>query len=158
MRVNKFNIHGVLRNIRGFGILIRGKSGIGKSECAAELLNKGAQLVADDLVLVDKRKNKIFGYSPENIKNLIEIRGIGIINVKNVFGYSSILDESTINLIVDLIEFNKENKYERLGYDTKEEEILGIKIPNIEIPVSPGRNISTLIEIAVKKLNSEGKL
>ena len=110
------------------------------------------------MVLVDKRKNKIFGYSPENIKNLIEIRGIGIINVKNVFGYSSILDESTINLIVDLIEFNKENKYERLGYDTKEEEILGIKIPNIEIPVSPGRNISTLIEIAVKKLNSEGKL
>ena len=78
--------------------------------------------------------------------------------LKNVFGYSSILDESTINLIVDLIEFNKENKYERLGYDTKEEEILGIKIPNIEIPVSPGRNISTLIEIAVKKLNSEGKL
>ena len=86
------------------------------------------------------------------------IRGIGIINVKNVFGNSSILDESRINLIVDLIEFNKENKYERLGYDTKEEEILGIKIPNIEIPVSPGRNILTLIEIAVKKLNSEGKL
>ena len=112
MKINKYSIHGVLLNISGFGILIKGKSGIGKSECAAELLNKGAQLVADDLVLVDKRKNKILGYAPENIKNLIEIRGIGIINVKNVFGYSSILDESSINLIIDLIEFNKENVFQ----------------------------------------------
>ena len=158
MKKNNINIHGVLLNISGYGILIRGKSGIGKSECAAELLNKGAQLVADDLVMIEKENQNIVGYPPENIKNLIEIRGIGIINVRNVFGYSSTLDKSRLNLIVDLIEFDKENKYDRLGYDTNEVEILDIKIPSIQIPVSPGRNISTLIEIAVKKLNFEGRL
>tara|TARA_B100000676_G_scaffold97265_1_gene97269 strand:- start:1403 stop:1879 length:477 start_codon:yes stop_codon:yes gene_type:complete len=158
MNKDNNNIHGVLISISGFGVLIKGKSGIGKSECAVELLNKGAQLVADDLVLLKKIENKLLGYAPENIKNLIEIRGIGILNVKNIFGYLSALDESEIKLIVNLVDFNKENKYDRLGYDTKEEEISGIKIPSIEIPVSPGRNISTLIEIAVKKLNFEGRL
>ena len=106
------NIHGVLISISGFGVLIKGKSGIGKSECAVELLNKGAQLVADDLVLLKKIENKLLGYAPENIKNLIEIRGIGILNVKNIFGYLSALDESEIKLIVNLVDFNKEKKYQ----------------------------------------------
>ena len=143
--------HGVLMNLLNLGVLITGRSGLGKSECAIELLYKGAFLVADDVVLITKIDNKIVGESPETIRNLIEIRGIGIINVKDIFGEDSIIKKSSIDLMIELVDFDKDYNYERLGYDKSYIEILGCKIPHMKIPVSPGRNLSTLISIAVKK-------
>lgn len=158
MNKESLSIHGVLLSIDNIGIIIRGKSGIGKSECAAELINKGAKLVADDLVIVTLSDGELIGASPEKIRNLIEIRGIGILNVKDIFGALAVMEESKIHLIIDLIEFNKENKYDRLGYDTVQEKIMSVPLPKIQIPVSPGRNVSTLIEIALKKLIFEDRL
>ena len=158
MNKESLSIHGVLLSIDNIGIIIRGKSGIGKSECAAELINKGAKLVADDLIIVTPTDGELIGASPENIRNLIEIRGIGILNVKDIFGALAVIKESRIHLIIDLIEFNKENKYDRLGYDTVQEKIMSVPLPKIQIPVSPGRNVSTLIEIALKKLKFEDRL
>ena len=158
MNNESLSIHGVLLSIDNIGIIIRGKSGIGKSECAAELINKGAKLVADDLIIVTLTDGELIGASPEKIRNLIEIRGIGILNVKDIFGALAVMKESKIHLIIDLIEFNKENKYDRLGYDTVQEKIMSVPLPKIQIPVSPGRNVSTLIEIALKKLKFEDRL
>ena len=158
MNKENLSIHGVLLSIDNIGIVIRGKSGIGKSECAAELINKGAKLVADDLIIISNINGELIGSSPKKIRNLIEIRGIGIINVKDIFGALSVMKEAKIHLLIDLIEFNKENKYDRLGYDTVQEEIMTVPLPKIQIPVSPGRNVSTLIEIALKKLRFEDRL
>jgi len=158
MNNENLSIHGVLLSIDNIGIILRGKSGIGKSECAAELINKGAKLVADDLIIVTLTDGELIGASPEKIRNLIEIRGIGILNVKDIFGALAVMKESKIHLIIDLIEFNKENKYDRLGYDTVQEKIMSVPLPKIQIPVSPGRNVSTLIEIALKKLKFEDRL
>ena len=158
MNKENISIHGVLLSIDNIGIIIRGKSGIGKSECAAELINKGAKLVADDLIIISNINEELIGSSPEKIRNLIEIRGIGIINVKDIFGALAVMKEAKIHLLIDLIEFNKENKYDRLGYDTVQEEIMTVPLPKIQIPVSPGRNVSTLIEIALKKLKFEDRL
>ena len=152
MKNDSLSKHGVLVNLLNKGVLIIGRSGVGKSECAVELLNKGAFLVADDVVLIKEVKKKLIGYPPETIKDLIEIRGIGIINVKDIFGEEAIINSSDINLIIELVDFKDDFNYERLGYDTSYTEILNIKIPHMKIPVSPGRNLSTLIEIAVKKI------
>lgn len=143
--------HGVLVNLLNKGVLIIGRSGVGKSECAIELLNKGAYLVADDVVLIKEVNKKLIGYPPETIKDLIEIRGIGIINVKEIFGEEAMINSSKIDLMIELVDFKDSHNYERLGYDTSFTNILDIKIPHMKIPVSPGRNLSTLIEIAVKK-------
>ena len=152
MKNDSLSKHGVLVNLLNKGGLIIGRSGVGKSECAVELLNKGAFLVADDVVLIKEVKKKLIGYPPETIKDLIEIRGIGIINVKDIFGEEAIINSSDINLMIELVDFKDDFNYERLGYDTSYTEILNIKIPHMKIPVSPGRNLSTLIEIAVKKI------
>ena len=143
--------HGVLVSLLNKGVLIIGRSGVGKSECAIELLNKGAYLVADDVVLIKEVNKKLIGYPPETIKDLIEIRGIGIINVKEIFGEEAMINSSKIDLMIELVDFKDSHNYERLGYDTSYTNILDIKIPHMKIPVSPGRNLSTLIEIAVKK-------
>ena len=143
--------HGVLVSLLNKGVLIIGRSGVGKSECAIELLNKGAYLVADDVVLIKEVNKKLIGYPPETIKDLIEIRGIGIINVKEIFGEEAMINSSKIDLMIELVDFKDSHNYERLGYDTSFTKILDIKIPHMKIPVSPGRNLSTLIEIAVKK-------
>ena len=152
MKNDSLSKHGVLVNLLNKGVLIIGRSGVGKSECAVELLNKGAFLVADDVVLIKEVKKKLIGYPPETIKDLIENRGIGIINVKDIFGEEAIINSSDINLMIELVDFKDDFNYERLGYDTSYTEILNIKIPHMKIPVSPGRNLSTLIEIAVKKI------
>ena len=150
--INSLNQHGVLINLYNVGVLLLGKSGIGKSECAIELLNKGGRLISDDIVIMQNIQGTLVGKAPEKIKELIEIRGIGIINIKEIFGYNSIQDESKIDLVVELIGFKENHDYERLGYDTIFMKILNIEVPSVKIPVSPGRNLSTLIEIAVKKL------
>ena len=144
--------HGVLINLLNKGVLITGRSGLGKSECAVELLNKGAFLVADDVVLIEKKDNILVGKPPETIRNLIEIRGIGIINVREIFGEDFAISSSKIDLVIELIDFKNGFDYERLGYDATYIKILDVSIPRMQIPVSPGRNLSTLIEIAVKKI------
>ena len=102
--INSLNQHGVLINLYNVGVLLLGKSGIGKSECAIELLNKGGRLISDDIVIMQNIQGTLVGKAPEKIKELIEIRGIGIINIKEIFGYNSIQDESKIDLVVELID------------------------------------------------------
>ena len=152
---NLISSHGVLIYLNGTGVLIQGKSGIGKSECAVELINKGAYLVSDDIVVIEKINDSLIGKAPEQTEGLIEIRGIGIVNIKEIFGIKAIKKKSKVDLIIELIQFNDKHDYERLGYDRDFLNMLGIDVPIMKIPVSPGRNLSTLIEIAVKKIKLE---
>lgn len=146
----KTQIHGVLMDIDGIGVLITGKSGIGKSEAALELVHRGHRLVADDAVEIKKIENKIYGSCPENIRYFMEIRGIGIIDVKSMYGVSGVLPEKKIMLIMELEKWQEGKEYERLGLDEKYTEILGVKIPKHTIPVLPGRNLAIVMEVAAK--------
>lgn len=141
--------HGVLMNVLGMGVLILGKSSIGKSECALELIKRGHLLVADDIVEIKKRApGDLEGSGGELIRHHMEIRGIGIIDIKNLFGISAVMDSSKIELVVQLEEWQGEKEYERLGIEDKFIEILGVKLPEVTIPVKPGRNLAAIIEVA----------
>lgn len=143
--------HGVLIDIHRLGVLILGRSGIGKSECALDLIIKGSKLVADDVVEIRKvSTSKLIGTGPETIKYLMEIRGIGIVNIKDLFGTTSVMDKREIDMVIELDQWDKDKEYERLGIDTRTFSILDLEIPHVVIPVSPGRNISTIIEVAVR--------
>ena len=146
----KTQIHGVLMDIDGIGVLITGKSGIGKSEAALELVHRGHRLVADDAVEIKKIDNKLYGSCPENIRYFMEIRGIGIINVKSMYGVSGVLPEKKIMLSVELEKWVEGKEYERLGLDEQYTEILGVKVPKHTIPVLPGRNLAIVMEVAAK--------
>lgn len=151
--------HGVLVDIYGLGILIRGKSGIGKSETAVELIKRGHRLIADDKIKIRAiGERELIGTAPESIKHFLEMRGIGIINVKRLFGAGAVKDFTRIDLVVYLDKWKDNKSYERLGIDSCETEILGIKIPKITIPVRPGRNIALVLEVAAmnQRLNSMG--
>jgi HPr kinase/phosphorylase len=142
-------IHGVLTNVYGLGVLIIGKAGIGKSECALELVKRGHMLIADDIVNIKKRSGRaLFGSGLEITKHLIEVRGVGIIDVKSLFGIGNILDESRIELVIKLEDWENVKKYERIGIDEYYTEILSVNIPEITIPVGPGRNLAILVETA----------
>jgi len=145
---------GLLR-ILSLGILIRGDSGIGKSECVLELISRGHRFVCDDVVQVKKDTNgKLMGTAPRLSRNFMEIRGLGIINIKEIFGTRSVLKQSGIDLVIKLSRLKKiqqDKEQDRLGLKFPEDYvILGIKVPQITIPVAPGRNIATLIEVACK--------
>ncbi len=141
--------HGVLMEIYGEGVLITGESGIGKSETAVELLKRGHRLIADDAVDIRKvNGNSLVGTAPALLRNYIELRGIGIINVAKLFGMGAVKNENEINLVVDIVPWNTKEIYDRLGLEDKYEEILGIKIPSNTIPVTPGRNLAVILEIA----------
>ncbi|MGI9553532.1 MAG: HPr(Ser) kinase/phosphatase [Thermodesulfobacteriota bacterium] len=143
--------HGVLMDINRLGVLILGKSGIGKSECALDLINKGSKLIADDVIEIRRvSQSRLIGTGPENIKYLMEIRGIGIINIKDLFGTTSVMDKRYIDMVLELDHWNKDTEYERLGLETKSFKILEVELPHVIIPVSPGRNIATVIELAVR--------
>ena len=146
----KTQIHGVLMDIDGIGVLITGKSGIGKSEAALELVHRGHRLVADDAVEIRKIDNKLYGSCPENIRYFMEIRGIGIINVKSMYGVSGVLHEKKIMLCMELEKWQEGKEYERLGLDEQYTEILGVKVPKHTIPVLPGRNLAIVMEVAAK--------
>lgn len=146
----KTQIHGVLMDIDGIGVLITGKSGIGKSEAALELVHRGHRLIADDAVEIKKIENKLYGSCPENIRYFMEIRGIGIINVKSMYGVSGVLPEKKIMLSVELEKWKEGKEYERLGLDEHYTEILGVKVPKLTIPVLPGRNLAIVMEVAAK--------
>jgi len=143
--------HGVLMDIHRLGVLILGKSGIGKSESALDLIPKGAKFIADDIVEIRRISNtKLIGTGPDNIKYLMEIRGIGIVNIKDLFGTTSVMDNREIEMVIELEQWNQNNEYERLGIETKSYDILDLPLPYVVIPVSPGRNIATIIEVAVR--------
>jgi len=141
--------HGVLMNVLGMGVLILGKSSIGKSECALELIKRGHLLVADDIVEIKKRSPDVLeGSGGELIRHHMEIRGIGIIDIKNLFGISAVMDSSKIELVVQLEEWQGEKEYERLGIEDTFIDILDVKLPIVTIPVKPGRNLAAIIEVA----------
>ncbi|MGD8534323.1 MAG: HPr(Ser) kinase/phosphatase [Candidatus Aminicenantes bacterium] len=142
-----------LLQIFGLGVLIMGDSGIGKSESALELVSRGYCFVCDDVVLLQKKANdKLVGVAPPLARNFMEIRGLGIINIKEIFGPKSVLKQSRVDLVIRLTKYlKKEKESDRLGLKFPEDySILGMKIPQINIHVAPGRNIATLIEVACK--------
>ena len=141
--------HGVLVEVYGEGILILGDSGIGKSELAIELVKRGHRLVADDAVELRKVSNRqIMGTAPENIRHFIELRGIGIVNVARVFGVGAVKVSESLDLIVQLEAWDPTKNYQRTGLESEYYEILGVKIPSTNIPVSPGRNLAVVLETA----------
>jgi HPr kinase/phosphorylase len=142
-------IHGVLVEVFGIGILIIGKSGVGKSECALELIERGHRLVADDVVDIRSISNTLLiGSGAELIRHHMEIRGLGIINIKQLFGVGAIRDKKQVQLVVALEEWDVKKEYDRLGMEETYFNILGVDVPMLTIPVKPGRNIPILIETA----------
>ncbi len=141
--------HGVLVEVYGEGILLMGDSGVGKSEAAVELLKRGHRLIADDAVEIRKiDDNLLVGTAPELIRNYIELRGIGIINVAKLFGMGAVRTENEINLVVNIVPWNTQEVYDRLGLEEHYTEILGVKIPMNTIPITPGRNLAMILEVA----------
>ena len=141
--------HGVLIEIYGEGGVITGESGVGKSETAIELVKRGHRLVADDAVEIRKVSNiSLVGSSPDNIRHFLELRGIGIINARRLFGIGAVKNTEKIELIVEMEQWNPEKIYDRMGVDTQFATILGVKIPMLTIPVKPGRNLAVILEVA----------
>ena len=143
--------HGVLMNIYGQGVLIIGDSGIGKSETAIELLKRGHRLIADDAVEIRRVSDGLHGEAPECIRHYIEIRGVGIIDVQQLFGMGAVQFESEIEIVVQLEPWQDGKFYDRLGLGGETYEILGVKLPLVTIPVRPGRNLAGIVEIAAMK-------
>lgn len=145
----RITIHGGLVDVYGEGILIMGESGIGKSEAALELIKRGHRLVADDAVEIKKVSDEtLIGTSPESIRHFIELRGIGIIDVKTLFGVESVKNTQAIDLVIKLEDWNKDKQYDRLGLEETYIEILGNKIVCHSIPIRPGRNLAIILEAA----------
>jgi HPr kinase/phosphorylase len=145
------SIHGVLVDVFGEGVLIIGKAGIGKSECALELVMRGHRLVADDVVDVSKTPpSTIIGSGNELIRHNMEIRGLGIIDIKDLFGVAAIRERKRVDLVVSLEEWTSGEAYDRLGVKSETHDILGVSIPKVVIPVRPGRSLATIIEVAAR--------
>ena len=141
--------HGVLMEVYGEGVLLVGESGIGKSETAVELLKRGHRLIADDAVEIKKISGSLLmGNAPEVIRDYVELRGIGMINVAKLFGMGAVKLENAIDLVVNIVRWNSSEVYDRLGMETQYTEILGVKIPMNTIPVTPGRNLAVILEVA----------
>lgn len=143
-------IHSVLMEIYGLGILMIGNSGIGKSECALDLISRGHRLISDDSVIIKRIGDKLEGVSPELTSEHLEIRGLGIINIRDLFGVSAVGKHKQIDVCIELKKWNEVGNVERIGIDTEEEIIFGVKIPKFVLPVSSGRNLAILIETAVR--------
>ena len=148
--------HGVLVEVYGEGLFITGESGIGKSETAVELLKRGHRLIADDAVEIKKTSSsQLVGTAPTLIRNYLELRGIGVINVANLFGMGAIKEETVINFVVDLASWEAGRQYDRMGLEDSFVEILGVKVPSVTIPIRPGRNLAIILEVAA--MNSRQK-
>lgn len=144
-------IHGVLLDVLGLGVLIVGDSGIGKSECALDLIVRGHRLVADDTVEVRRRSESIaIGTCPELTRHHMEVRGLGLINIRDLFGVASTRSSKRIELVVHLERWDEGREYDRLGLDEASHDLLGLKIPLIRMPVAPGRNLAILVEVAAR--------
>ena len=141
--------HGVLMDVLGEGILLTGESGIGKSEAAMELIKRGHRLVADDAVEIRKVSgNTLVGTAPELIRNYIELRGIGIVNVARLFGMGAVRSDKKIDLVVNIVPWDTHAVYDRLGLEDQYMDILGVKVPMYTIPITPGRNLAVIMEVA----------
>ena len=144
-------VHGVLLDLLGLGVLIVGESGIGKSECALDLIARGHRLVADDTVEVRRRgESAVIGTCPELTRHHMEIRGIGVINVRDLFGVASTRSAKRVELVVQLERWDPGREYDRLGLDDASYELLGLKVPLIRMPVAPGRSLAILVEVAAR--------
>ncbi len=144
-------LHGVFVDVFAVGVLIIGKSGIGKSECALDLVLRGHRLVADDVVEVRKKPpSTLSGMGMGVIKHHMEIRGLGILNIKDLFGVAATRDQKMIEIVVELVEWDASQEYDRLGIDEQKYSILDVRVPYLKLPVRPGRNLTTLIEVAAR--------
>jgi HPr kinase/phosphorylase len=153
-------LHGVLLDILGLGVLITGESGIGKSECALDLVGRGHRLVADDTVEVNVRGEAVLiGRCPELTRNYVEIRGLGLVNVTDLFGVAATRSSKRIELVVQLERWEMGREYDRLGLTVDTQEVLGVAVPLIRMPVAPGRNVAMLVEVAARNslLRSRGR-
>lgn len=146
----QITLHGVLMGMFGIGVLIIGNSGIGKSECALDLITRGHYLIADDSVLIKKVGDKLEGKAPDLIQDYLEIHGLGIINIRELFGVSAIGKGSQIEICIELKKWSEFEEIDRLGLTMIEKEIFGLNIPKFILPVTSGRNLSTLVETAVR--------
>jgi len=147
----RVRLHGVLVDVFGVGLLLKGASAIGKSESALDLVMRGHRLVADDIVDCDYRPPGIvFGSAAELLRHHLEVRGLGILNVKDLFGVTAIRERKRIDVVVRLVEWSKDTEYDRLGIDDRYHEILGVKIRELVIPVRPGRDMASILEVAAR--------
>ena len=150
------SIHGVLVDVYGLGVLIMGNSGVGKSETALELVKRGHRLIADDRVDVFQQDEKtVVGEAPAILKHLLEIRGIGIIDVMNLFGAGAVRASTSISLVVNLQNWDKDANYDRVGFDTESFPIFDVNVPKITIPVKVGRNLAIIIEVAAMNFRAK---
>ncbi|MBI3754822.1 MAG: HPr(Ser) kinase/phosphatase [Deltaproteobacteria bacterium] len=144
-------MHGVFVDVLGVGVLILGKSGIGKSECALDLVTKGYRLIADDAVIIKRMSPTIlFGIASDIIKYHMEVRGLGIVNVKDLFGITAIREKKQMDIVVELVPWDPDEEYDRLGFEEGRYEIFGVSLPFLRIPVSPGRSVATIVEVAAR--------
>jgi HPr kinase/phosphorylase len=150
MLAPRMMLNGVLMGMYGLGVFLQGESGVGKSECALDLITRGHHLISDDAVWVKKIGEKLEGTAPELTYEHLEIRGLGIINIRDLFGVSAIGKLKNIDLCIELKRWDNLKEIERLGIETQQQEIFGLKIPKFVLPVSSGRNVSTLVETAVR--------
>jgi HPr kinase/phosphorylase len=143
-------LHGVMMEVYGIGVLITGKSGIGKSETALDLITRGSRLIADDLVEIKRVDDTLRGSCPEIIRYFLEIRGIGIIDIERIYGIGAVKQFDYMDLVVHLEAWDEEKEYDRVGLEEEKIEILGIEVPRVVIPVKTGRNIAMIVEVAAK--------
>ncbi|MBU1881710.1 HPr(Ser) kinase/phosphatase, partial [bacterium] len=150
----KETLHGTLVDVYGTGVLFTGRSGIGKSEIALDLVERGHRLVADDVVILTKKAEGILiGSGPEMLKHFMEIRGVGIIDVRQIFGVRAIRLQKRVEVLVELIEWNPDEDYDRTGLDEQERDFLSVKIPYLKLPVYPGKNITVIAEVIALNLH-----
>lgn len=142
-------VHGVLLDVYGEGILLLGESGVGKSETAIELVKRGHRIIADDAVEIRRVSDKtLVGQAPENIRHYVELRGIGIINVRRIFGMGAVKETERLDLVIRIEPWEEGKAYDRMGIEDKTTNLLGIDLPYVEIPINPGRNLAIIIEVA----------
>lgn len=144
------SLHGVLIDVFGVGILLLGHSGIGKSECALDLIFRGHRLVADDIVDLVRRGDTLIGKGYDLIKHHMEIRGLGIINIKDLFGIAAVRDSKKVELIMELVDWDDDAEYDRLGIEDRTHQILGVDVPHMLVPCRPGRNVAVIVETAAR--------
>jgi HPr kinase/phosphorylase len=144
-------LHGVMVDVLGVGILITGKSGIGKSECALDLVSRGYRLVSDDVVHVRRLPPTVLtGMATDIIRYHMEIRGLGIVNIKDIYGITAIREKKQLDIVVELVRWEPDSEYDRLGFEENTHAILGVDLPYMRIPVTPGRSVATIVEVAAR--------
>jgi HPr kinase/phosphorylase len=146
------SLHGSLLDVHGVGTLLLGPSGIGKSECALELLSRGHRLVADDVLILRKTEDgRVIGSAPESVRHYMEIRGIGIVSVPDLFGPEAVRDEMPVELVCHLVKWREGMEYERIGLDRSTEEFEGVSVPSLTLPARPGGSMATVVDVAVRE-------